>query len=108
MFGLFVNNATGEHYIQRMHEDTPDQDGHFTCRKEFPIEQEAKDYVVKIRKESTVYAVFYNRSANDGFVQAEDDLSGNWKGNKHGHYNYCGDYASREIASARLADLRGK
>ena len=101
-FGLFVNNAAGEYYIQQIREDDCRQDGYFTCYCEFSTEEEAKNYITERKEETTVYAVFYDYPAGEGFISQEHDYSGNWKGSKYGYSNYQNDFKTEQEARKYL------
>jgi len=105
MYGLFVNYAAGEEYIIPIDEKTPRQDGYFSCIAEFPTRSTAEAYVERMRKESEVFAVFFNHAAGEGFVSVEDCFSGNWRGSKYGHYSLIGEYKTEEEANRALDEL---
>jgi len=105
MFGIFINRAAGDYYIQEMHSDTPLQDGYYHCVESFPTEQEAKDCIAQYREQTAIYCVFFNRPAWEGFVSQEDNFSGNWRGSKYNYYNLCGEYKTEEEAKSRLTEL---
>ena len=104
-FGIFENHAAGEVFIRELESDDPRQDGYFTCYDEFPTEQEAKNCISEREEETTVYAVFYNYPAGEGFVRQEHDYSGNWKGSKYGYSNYQNDFKTEEEARKYLDEI---
>ena len=106
MFGIFINRAAGDYYLQKLYSSIPLQNGYYHCAQSFPTEQEAKDEIARVREKSTVYCVFFNRPEWEGFVSQEDDFSGNWRGNKYRYYNLCGEYKTRKGAEDRLAELK--
>lgn len=53
----------------------------------------------------TVYAVFWNRGEARGYVSAEDNLSGNWRGSRDGFYSCVSEHETQESAEMALSDL---
>jgi hypothetical protein len=105
MYGLFVNYAAGEHFIQVIAADELRDVGYFTCIAEFETWEEAEAKVQEMREESKVFAVFFNHAAGEGFVSVEDCFSGNWRGSKYGHYSLIGEYKTEEEANRALDEL---
>jgi len=104
-FGIFENHAAGEYYIAELEGDDCRQDGYFTCYQEFSTEKEAKQYITERKEETTVYAVFYDYPAGEGFVSRENCYSGNWKGSKYGYSNYQNDFKTEEEAIIYLNEI---
>jgi len=104
-FGVFENHAAGEVFVRELESDDCRQDGYFTCYQEFSTEQKAKDYIIEREEETTVYAVFYNYPAGEGFISQEDDCSGNWKGSKYGHSSYQNDFKTESEARKYLDEI---
>ena len=104
-YGVFENGAAGEVFVRELSENDPRQDGYFTCYEEFTSEQKAKNYITEREEETTVFAVFYNYPAGEGYIRQEDDYSGNWKGSKHSYYNYVEDFKTREKAENCLNEI---
>ena len=107
-YGIFVNNAAGDCYITKLSENDSRQDGYYTCHQEFDTEELAKQYITEREEQTKVFAVFFNRPAVDGFVRQEDCYSGNWKGSKHGYYNYVIDFPTEAEAQKYLDKLKSK
>ena len=104
-FWVFENKAAGEVFVRELTEDSPRQDGYFTCYQEFTSEKLAKQYITEQEEQTKVFAVFFNRPAWEGFVSQEDCYSGNWKGSKHGYYNYITDFPTEAEAQKYLDEL---
>ena len=104
-FGIFENHAAGEYYIAELEGDDCRQDGYFTCYQEFSTEKEAKQYITERKEETTVYAVFYDYPAGEGFVSRENCYSGNCKGSKYGYSNYQNDFKTEEEAIIYLNEI---
>lgn len=107
MFGLYVNHAAGEYRILPVDENTPRQFGYFSCVEEFPTWEEAEAKARKLREETSVFAVFFDHAAGEGFVSVEDCFSGNWRGSKYGSYSLIGEYKTEEEATQAPAQLQG-
>lgn len=93
---LWTDNAAGNYWVEKSNKRRPNC--YADLEMQFCTKKEAVKYVESWQRNSTVYCVFFNRSAWDGYVSEENDLSGNWRGSMHGHYNLAGEFKTKKEA----------
>jgi hypothetical protein len=111
VYQVMYNNAAGDYYVNQWTEkewqaDTiRNQEGHFSevaiCRSEAELEA-----LIQEIRGPVVYAVFENRAAGEVFISEEDNLSGNWRGSKYGHFSLIGTHNTREEAEVQAQSSR--
>ena len=51
------------------------------------------------------FGVFWNNGSLEGYIEAVDGLSGNYRGSGHWPFSFASEHATREAAQAALAEL---
>ncbi len=105
-YQLMYNNAAGEHRIILCSKEDVDnwevsgyrlQKGYFSEVGLYETEAELEEAIEELRG-PVVYAVFENRPAGEGFISEEDNLTGNWRGNKYGYSSLIAEFPARKAA----------
>jgi len=106
MFGVYVNRLAGACKVRETRDDDGLYPSDFTRTSVHATEQEALAAVEAYREKTTVYCVFFNRPAWEGFVSKENATSGSYRGWKYGRgYNLCGEYRTEEEAKGKLREI---
>jgi hypothetical protein len=74
---------------------------------EFETIEEAEEAYEQLRGKP-IFAVFWNNGAADGYVSQEDNLSGNWRGSRDGHYTCVAEQENQADADKVLASLKNR
>lgn len=105
---LLYDRAAGEHMVQWWTLDqwenwqesgVRNQYGHFS-EWAHGTDEAALEKEIEAMRGPTIWAVYFNRPAWEGFVSAEDGLSGNWRGSKYGHFDLVAEYSEAEHLDA--------
>jgi hypothetical protein len=102
-YGIFENIGAGLAYVDFA--DAKPESSYYNLIETFDTREEAEDYIEKKKKETTIWAVFFDLGAAEGFVSEENDYSGNWRGNKYPHYTLEGEFDTEEEAENYLQSL---
>jgi hypothetical protein len=102
MVYLWIDGPAGEYeYTNRPEAPGP----HFNLAGEFKTIKAAREEVGRIIAESTVYVVFFDDTANTGFVSEESDLSGNWRGSRDYPFRCVAEFDTEAEAEDYLKSL---
>ncbi len=100
-YQLFYNNAAGEYYTNQADTEEEASNPPLSYFNEIGIFSDKEiDKAIEDLRGPTVYAVFEDRSAGEGFISEEDNLTGNWRGSKYGYSSLIAEFPAREAAEA--------
>lgn len=110
---VFYDNAAGQAEVRPCGKGETVTAGGIAHRIPRPIQgdyvgtypqHEVRGVLNKLAGKET-YAVFWNNAAADGYIEAVDGLSGNYRGSGHYPHTCVGEYETRAEAAAALASL---
>ncbi len=99
-YQLMYDSAGGRYKVNRLEDENREtNDSHFReyafCENLALVNKAVQELQGPI-----IYAVFEDCAAGTGFISAEDNLSGNWRGSKYGHSSLVAKFDTREAAEA--------
>ena len=114
IYQIMVNWAAGDYYVNKytsqqwenwQENGIRSQEGHYN-EVSICFSQEEVEIELEGLKGKTVYAVFEDSPSGNVFDSEENNLSGNWRGNKYGHFSCIAEYKYREDAELHVKELR--
>ena len=115
-YQLLYDAASGEHRVEEWTQDEIDDwensgyrkcNGHFDEIGLFDSEEELEKAIEELKGQD-VFAVFEDKAAGKIYWAKENNLSGNWRGSKHGHATLIQEFDTQEEADAYVKKQRAE